>query len=225
MKELTPKDIERGRHILKNEVTGTDYNTVFQSIVYTILAQREQFQHQVDCFNKMMANELIASPRRCLSRPSEVWEMLRHMSLNKTKFCYILCAAQNYSRKMHNTMVSGINLPREDQIEIRKKIVNTVDGLSFKGASLVMVKCGYPNIVPIDTWIYKWYDHKGNNSITWNNKYVELENMILNDAKLLNLTGAEYQASIWGKSSTYRGTEIVDYFKSKQKLITNFKGK
>lgn len=209
--KITQADIARGRTIVEKEtLSKVTYESVFGAIIYTILSQRELFKNQVTGYHKMQDIGLL-SPAEYLSRPQEVWNILKGMSMNNQKMTRTMLCADIYRQTyFFRTLRSAKNKNRAKQIEIRKEFVRTYPGISFKSASMIMIKCGCTKIAIIDVWVTRFMGIKLERGITSNVQYVNIEKELMRYSRGLRVPLSVYSAAIWGRLSSYRDNIIIE---------------
>ena len=220
---LTSRDIKRGQKILDMEkMPVLSVRSIFQATVYTILAQREQFKNQVSMYNNLLSNHLL-DPRSCLDHPIMLRSILKTISLNTAKFYYILANAQIYNEVGYTLVeqIVGNMLNRDSQRRMRLKLVSMLPGISYKSASLILLKCGYEQLGVIDVWTLRYLNIYDVDSIYSIKRYEQIERQMLRLAKGYKMSLGMFQATIWGKLSSYTGAEVVDK-KICQKLIKDY---
>lgn len=206
---ITKEDIIKGKHALKNEIIiEPNYDTIFQSILYTILSQREQYKVQVNFYHKLQDENLI-TPHEILSRPVDLWNIVKGMSLNNSKFTRIMLAADSYKKSnIHNKLIYSKNKTRKEQIKIRNEFVKKIFGINNKSASMIMMKCGCSKIAILDIWVLRFleYDRPVFSSL----QYIKLENELIKQSKKFNISLILYSVSIWAKLSSYKPSIIIE---------------
>lgn len=214
--KLSKSDIARAEKIMANEMLNElDYESIFGAIVYTILSQRELFATQVKKYYQLK-DEGLMSPHMFLCNPTRVYDIVKGMSLHEQKMVRLILCAEQYSKSgIHTKLMHCANKTRQQQIDIRREFVRTHHGISYKTASLIMNKCGATKLATLDVWVTRAMDV---DFTTSESRYIEIEELMMKDARKYGVSLALYSAALWGKLSSYKDNVNINRTAKQTKL-------
>ncbi len=225
--KLSEKDFRIGAKIVENELLEeVSERTLSEAIIYCILSTTEIYWKQIEVYNELKKNNLL-QPNNILKKPNQISDIVSRARFPNQKIDRIL----NFAEWSQNTdillrIVQDSNNGKEREVILRKVLAEECPGISFKAASLVLNKCGYENVVPVDIWIIRFLrsigymeipepNYKTNGGVLAESKYLAAEREIVRIAEEYNVTPNLLQATIWGKSSNWIDTvyqrTLLDY--------------
>jgi len=159
--DLTEDDWDRGRaaYALELHDSITDQR-VFESIIYSILSIGQAYDTHMHIYTNLKSHELITPEQIIKDKETKVLELL----LKKGRFPnrkpgWIYELAERWEELDFTKLLQdNLGKSRDDQVAVRKKIITDVKGLQLKTASLLMIQCGYTQVVPVDVWIARYCD-------------------------------------------------------------------
>jgi len=208
---LSEKQIEEGHKILESELIVPTNKNLFRAGICCIIAAAEQYKRAVKFYERLIKEEL-DTPSRIEENPKDLREVLRTIHYPNEKIKRIQRFAYEWPRSgIAKKLRHDINNGRKEEFNLRNKIAEEAPGLSYKSASYYMNKCGYVNVIPIDVWMLKFLKDQGfdvklaskGQSVPSGKKYLGLEKEFIKLAEKQKLQPAVYQASLWGKYSTW----------------------
>jgi len=96
---------------------------------------------------------------------------------------------------------------------IRNGFAEEAPSIGYKSSSLLMIKCGYEDVIPIDIWVMRYLRERGYNvqvpdymTVGGMTKktYLELEGILRDIAEDFGVSLAVFQGALWGKWSTWQ---------------------
>ena len=99
---------------------------------------------------------------------------------------------------------------------MRELLVKECPGIGYKTASLLLVKLGYLNLVPIDVWSMRFLKANGHSvklpdykkvSGPKGKEYLRLEEILRKNASKYSVPPAIFQFALWSKYSSWRETK------------------
>lgn len=225
--ELTEKDFRIGAKVVENELLEeVSEKTLSEAIIYCILSTTEIYWKQIEVYNELKKNQLL-QPNKILNKPERIKDIVSRARFPNQKIDRIL----RFARWVQDTdilsrIVLDSNSGKEKEFLLRKQLSEECPGISFKAASLVLNKCGYENIVPVDIWIIRFLrsigymeipepNYKTNGGVLVESRYLAAEKEIVRIAREYNVAPVLLQATIWGKSSNWMDTAyqrtLLDY--------------
>ena len=225
--DLKKHDWKKATEIYQKEIIPRplDKQNMFLAGTYSILSAAQDYQNQIKGFKKMLDFNL-STPQDIIDDKDKLRHILRTVRYpnQKTKRIHNLATLfldDNFD--IFEKIIEDSNNGREYEFELRDEVAKTVPGLGIKCSSLFLIKCGYNNVVPIDTWMFKFLrdmDYVGDIKTDYSARSIptsshrKFENTFLEyvgDFKIdnpevtetYNLTPALFQCALWGKYSTY----------------------
>lgn len=215
--KLTDYDFRVGREIWgKEKIASLMPENIFKAFIYVILSSTERYDKQLMVYEEMLRNNL-DGPISIHANSLLLENIVGKARFPNNKIKHIKKLAEwgldnNY--KLSNKIIEDIKNKRKNGFEIRDEIADEVPGVGRKCASLLMSKCGYENIVPVDIWMIRFLSDAGyeveipnykTNRGPSKEKYHEYEKIISEIAeKYYNVSPIIFQCTLWGRHSTYR---------------------
>lgn len=206
-------DIDRAHAIREREVIrNIDANSVFRAGVYCITLISERWQTAENVYGQLM--------RRGFTTPDTVTRNVGLLRRNlkgtrwpMKKYNFVQDFASWYvSSELPVEIMRDMSNGRDREFELRDRLVDSAPGMGPKSASLLMLKMGYENVVPVDVWECRFLIEQGHNiqvgdyikvSGPKGKKYLEYESMIREFAKGQNMTPALFHFALWGRSVSW----------------------
>jgi len=208
---LTQKDIEKGKRILKFEkLSEVTSDSVFAAGIYCILSSREFFKKQVQVYHNLEINEMI-TPKSILADTKKLRECVAHIRAPNQTHDRLIGYAYWWSHSdIPKRLIKDANNGHDNGMFLRNKLAVEVPGVGLKIASLILIKAGYENVSALDVWLLRWLKDKfgfipsgGKENITNHKEYIKAEKLLEPIAEEFNATQALTQCSIWGKSANW----------------------
>jgi thermostable 8-oxoguanine DNA glycosylase len=210
---LTEKDFRRAKLVLEEErIYPVTYENMFCAGIYCILSAAEKYEKFRQVYQKVLRHEL-NTPDKIMNKREELKKVLSTIRFPNEKEDRVYNFAVWWKKSfMPETILKDINLGRKEEFVLRNRLAEECPGLSYKGASLFMVKCGYENVVPIDLWVLRFLKQLGyevavpdyrQRSGPKQKEYVEYERILTEIASECKVSPAQLQAAIWAKLSNW----------------------
>lgn len=181
-------------------------NPHYSALLYSVLSWREKFNQHKKQFYEFLENDLWTS-YSILKNKDRVKDILEKYGFSERKIKCVLSTAENWE---HLDLTKRIRKD-EEKIkgkELREEMVESMDGVGHKFASLFLRMSGYENMVPVDSWATKYVESRGfkfrdSRSGFKPNQYLKYEEKLTEYAKEFGVSPALFQATIYAKWSTW----------------------
>ncbi|MEM5794616.1 MAG: hypothetical protein QXS48_05060 [Candidatus Aenigmatarchaeota archaeon] len=213
---LSKEDFKVGRRLMEEEkIYPITYENMFVAGIYCILSAAEKHSKHVLVYNKLV--KTLDIPEKILSNKEKLRKIVsvaRFPNL-KTERIYNF-ASWWVKNSLPKRILKDINSGREKEFELRNELAEECPGISYKGASLFMVKCGYENVVPIDLWMLRFLRSLGyeveipdykKKSGPKPREYLEYEKIISEITRKLKVSPAFLQFTVWSKFSKIKNSK------------------
>lgn len=212
--DFNETDLANAKLLLEEEIIeNITENEIFKAGIYCILAQAERYDKQIKIYRRLLGNKL-DSPEGILKEKNKLHYILKKAHYPNMKESRIKEFAQWWMKTgIPHTIMEDVSNSRKKGFELRNALAEEAPGIGYKSASLLMIKCGYVDIVPIDLWMLRFLKEQGYevdvpNYLTvggmTKGTYLYFEDVLRKMAKDINVSLALFQATLWGKYSTWR---------------------
>jgi thermostable 8-oxoguanine DNA glycosylase len=214
---FSPSEIEKGRELLRTEtVTNATRDTVFQVGIHCIISASERWSNANAVHGRLMQNGF-GHPNHAAKNPRKLQSLLEGTRWPRRKFKYVTDFISWWSetaipQEIVNDLLDG----RRREFELRNALAKSAPGISYKSASLLMMKLGYENVVPLDIWETRFLREIGckirvgdykTTSGPKGAEYLAHEAVVLALARRESITPALFHATLWAKNSSWgKGT-------------------
>jgi thermostable 8-oxoguanine DNA glycosylase len=146
---ISPDDIESSERLKEKErINPLTSDEMFRGAIYTMLSTREKYTRQMVMYESLLQQGLDV-PCAILEKPEAASKLVSGLRKDE----YLLKLAEWWLRSdISDIILRDIYNNRVNEFNIRNKIVIESPGLSYKGASLFLNRCGYVNVVALDVW-------------------------------------------------------------------------
>lgn len=210
---LTAEDFKNAKILLEQErINPVNKENIFRAGIYCILSAAEQYQRHARIFERLL-EEKLDTPERIINNKERLAGMLKSTRFPNTKIERIRKYALWYPESdLPQKIIDDINNCRKDEFTLRNRLAEEAPGIWYKGASFLLTKCGYENVVPVDIWMIRFLRNEGyeikmpDYATTSGPKpkdYLEYEKIISSIAKENNTAPAIFQSALWSKHSTW----------------------
>ena len=159
------EDIEDGKDILYNEIFySIDRESLFRAGVYSILTAGEKYEDSKSTYEGLIERG-VHSPEKItdmgkeeLSEEIETIEGRRVTFYNQKSSRIYNFAEEWIESDIPEKILDDIENGWKNSHELRDEIVNNFTGMGPKVASFFQMKCGYKDVIPIDTWESRFLD-------------------------------------------------------------------
>lgn len=207
-------DYENARILLNQErIENLNISEMFKASIYCILAQAERYDKQVKIYRRLL-NAGIDSPETVFSKKDKLHQILKksHYPNEKEK------RIKDFSgwwvgAAIPHAILKDVDNGRTKGMKLRNDFAERAPSFGYKSASLLMIKCGYEDIIPIDIWVLRFLKSMGYSvdapdyltvgGLT-KSKYLELEKILRGLAEDKEVSLALFQGALWGKHSTWK---------------------
>jgi thermostable 8-oxoguanine DNA glycosylase len=209
---LTPKNWRDGKIAYREEmIDPKDHNEIFCSILYSFLSIQEKWSKQYTIYQTLVDNELnnVAVMKKDLAKehPLTYTIIREHRFGNKLKkwFKSLVDDWDNLTVLLDEMGDKVNTATKENEFDLRKRLSDSIDGVSYKVASLIMMKCGYQNVVPVDIQLIRYckqalgfnYNPAKKREDTSPKEFLAYEKRISEEAARQNVSPALFQYVIW----------------------------
>lgn len=208
------EELVNARLLLEEErIEEVTNNEIFKAGIYCILAQAERYDKQIKIYRRFLSKGL-DSPESIWTKKGQIHHILKKAHYPNEKERRIKNLAQWWTgAAVPHLIVIDVGNGRKRGIELRNALAGRAPGIGYKSASLVMIKCGYETVIPIDIWILRFLREQGYGvkvpdymtvgGMT-ESTYLYLEDVLRGMAKEAKIPLALFQAALWGKYSTWK---------------------
>lgn len=210
---VSQKDYANAKLLLEQErISPLNLEEMFKAGIYCILAQAERYDKQIKIYRRIL-REGIKSPETVFLNKKELHRILKesHYPNMKEKRIGGFAAWWSDAHLPSRILKDALNGHNEG-VELRNSFAEEAPAMSYKSASLFMIKCGYEDVIPIDIWVMRFLKEQGHSvkvpdyltvgGIT-KKLYLELEAVLCKMAEDEHVSLALFQAALWGKYSTW----------------------
>jgi len=210
---VSKEDYENAKLLLEQErINPLTLDEMFKAGIYCILAQAERYDKQIKIYRRLL-KEGIISPVSVFEKNKELNGILKkshypNMKGERIKNFAGWWITADTPRAILKDALNGHN----KGVELRNGFAEVAPAMSYKSASLFMIKCGYEDVIPIDIWVMRFLKEKGHSvkvpdyltigGIT-GKLYLQLEDILRGMAKEADVSLAMFQGALWGKYSTW----------------------
>ncbi|MEM5791111.1 MAG: hypothetical protein QXP77_03650 [Candidatus Aenigmatarchaeota archaeon] len=207
---LTKEDFEDGKKLMDEErMHLITYENMFTAGLYCILSAAENHSKHISIYNRLIEN--LSTPQKILENKEMLKEIVSDARFPNIKTERIYYFASWWLKTfLPEKILKDINLGRKKEFDLRNELAENCPGISYKGASLFMVKCGYENVVPIDLWMLRFLERLGysveipdykKKSGPKPKEYLEYEKIISEIAREFKVSPSLFQLTVWSKAS------------------------
>jgi len=218
--EINSRDLENGLKVyLEEKVNHLDEHSLFSSFIYSILSAAENYKK----LKKLEAQlkEIGITPPKNVGEIEIVAGKLESV-VKKSRFPNRkIRRIRKFLRWWCNSnlpfeILKDSKTKRERGEELRELLVKECPGIGYKTASLLLVKLGYLNLVPIDVWSMRFLKANGHSvklpdykkvSGPKGKEYLRLEEILRENASKYSVPPAIFQFALWSKYSSWRETK------------------
>lgn len=215
IKNLTEKDFRDAELLLQQELINEfTWEEIFRAGIYCILAQAERYDKQIKIYRKLLTYGFTA-PLDYIKNPDGLRNIIRFCHYPNSKLDRITKFSKWYLKEKYlpRLLIHDITVNnRVFEKEIRNQFAEEAPSIGYKTASLLMIKCGYTDVIPIDIWVLRYLqqigykvdvpDYMTVGGMT-EKTYLELENILREIAESYDVSLAIFQGALWGKWSTW----------------------
>jgi len=149
------RDWKRAVEIREHErIYSLTSETAFQSLVFSILSQKEKYSKQVSMYSKLKVAGFL-EPRKIIDEPIRFSKIMKKSSLSEDKIGYLTSLSEfwtssngSYFKRVKKDLKSD----QSNGDQLRDEIVKNVKGVAYKTASLAFLKYGYEDFFSLDIW-------------------------------------------------------------------------
>lgn len=211
---LSKEDYKNAKLLLEQErINPLTWDEMFNAGIYCILAQAERYDKQIKIYRRLLRDG-ITSPGAVFKKRKEFQSIIKDSHFpNMKKERIERFAAWWADDALPYLILKDVSNGHKNGIPLRNTFAETAPAMSYKSASLFMIKCGYEDVVPIDLWVIRYLIEQGHDlkkpnyltvgGITDSKKYLELEAILRKMALDGGVSLALFQAALWGKYSTW----------------------
>lgn len=211
---LSQKDYENAKLLLEQErIRPLNKEEMFKAGIYCILAQAERYDKQIKIYQRLLQTG-IESPEKVFQNEGKLHSILKQSHFPNMKEERIKKFAGWWADDvLPNLILKDALNGHNNGIELRNTLAESAPSLSYKSASLFMIKCGYTDVIPIDLWVIRYLIEQGHElkkpdyttvgGITDKKTYLELEEILRKKASENRVSLAMFQGALWGKYSTW----------------------
>lgn len=212
---LNEKDYSNAKLLLEQEhISPLNKEEMFRAGLYCILAQAERYDKQIRIYRRLL-DDGIDTPDAIIKKKEQLHLILKRSHFPNMKEERITGFAAWYAEDaLPYLIMNDASNGHKNGVKMRNKLAETAPAMSYKSASLFMIKCGYEDVIPIDLWVIRYLIELGHDlrkpdyttvgGITDSKKYLELEGVLRKIAKKNGVSLALFQAALWGKFSKWR---------------------
>ncbi|MBU7045019.1 MAG: hypothetical protein HXS54_01170 [Theionarchaea archaeon] len=217
---LTKEDIKKGVFILRKEkINPLSRSNLFKGALWCFLSSTERYDKQLRIYSSFI-NRSLDTPERILNNWVEAWKLIkktRFPNQRLARFKRLLEFWQN-SELPHDICCDTMN-GKQEEFTLRNELARNAPGFGLKCSSLLLIKCGYENIVPIDLWMIRYLRNLGYNieepdykrvSGLTDKHYLFYEEIIREISEGHGISPALFQAAIWGKNSMFSQNPLTE---------------
>lgn len=210
---MADKDYENAKLLLEQErINPLTLDEMFKAGIYCILAQAERYDKQIRIYRRFLKYEL-TSPVSIFQKRDKLHAILKesHYPNMKEERIKNFAGWWIVAAIPHVILKDTLNGHKRG-VELRNGFAEIAPAMSYKSASLFMIKCGYEDVIPIDIWVMRFLKEKGYSVKVPNyltvggitgKLYLELEDILRGMAKNEGVSLAIFQGALWGKYSTW----------------------
>jgi thermostable 8-oxoguanine DNA glycosylase len=188
-------------------------NMLFCEMVYVVMSLRERFDLNKQQFNDFLNYEL-GTVDNVLQHPERLEKILGQYGMGAKKQKTIISIANAWD-SLDITTKMRKDVKKKKSEEFRLEIVNSINGVGFKFASLFLRMCGYEDIAPPDTWGINFVESRGfvykreDSGLSYKTGLL-YENKLREYAKMIDVSPALFQATIYARWSTWKKDARVE---------------
>jgi thermostable 8-oxoguanine DNA glycosylase len=216
MIKLTKEDFDKAQKIWNEErISPVDEQNMFLAGLYCILSATESYKRHTFIYKGLLAKDL-DNPESITNNKQRLDRAVRKTRFPNVKARRIYDFASWWPQSdLPGRIVEDVHNGRKDEFNLRNQFADEAPGLWYKGASLLMIKCGYENVVPIDLWVMRFLKDCGyeveipdyeKKSGPRPKKYMEYERIISGMARRRNVSPSIFQFAVWGRYSSWNKT-------------------
>lgn len=204
-------DIKKAEDWYQQElINPVNSENMFKAAVYSILSIAQNYTRQKSIYDSLLENNL-DTPEK-INDNTEGFERIISKARypnSKIRTIYKLAIDWNWTPNViiakEQIFWDIKNGRKGDEFELRNTLAKRIYGVGLKCASLLMMKCGYQNVVPIDRWMIRFlrqtcdYDirHIESRRGMSKSKYLNCEKEFQKQAELYGYTPAFLQNLVW----------------------------
>lgn len=167
--KITNSDLLSGKRYYKYEqVRPINRDNIFLTFVYSVLSQREHFSGLKIKFDKILEAEF-TTPESVLDNKRKVKRILNCW---ESKYNGIISLSEWFiENTIDSEIIHDALNSRKDEFNIRDKIAENAPRISYKTASLVLMKLGYGQVVPLDINARRFLESYLKKEKSWSKKW------------------------------------------------------
>jgi len=227
---ITKEDITNGIFILEKErIYPLDYQNLFEGALSCFLSSSENFKKQMKVFTSFQ-NRNLNTPKSILHNFDQARKLIQKTRFpNQREKRLLAFAVWWLNSDLPLKILSDTQNGGQREVELRDQLAKEAPGFGMKCSSLLLIKCGYENVIPIDIWMLRYLKFLGYNvkipdyrtiSGITGKEYRKYEEILRNIALEHQLSPALFQAAIWSKKSAWSRNPV----KPRQLFIEDFGG-
>lgn len=211
---INNEDIKNAELLFEDELLDEiNLDTFFKASIYCILAQAERYDKQLKIYRKLLIYDC-CSPTTILEKPELLNTIVKNSHFPNLRITRINNFTKWYKEsKIPHDIIRDANNGKKKGVEFRNLLAENAPSIGYKSSSLILIKCGYTDVIPIDIWMLRYlrdrgFDVEAPDYMTvggmTKKAYLHLEDILKNIAmKEYHMPPALFQGAIWGKYSTY----------------------
>ena len=206
---LSLKDLQKGQKLYNEEkISDLNLESMFRASIECILSKAERYKKV-----KSLAAEIfesgLSTPTDMLQNTAQLKNILSKVGLNNQKFDAIVKFSEWWRESLLPEMIiHDATTGREHEYGLRNTLAEDAPGLNYKTGSFLMTRCGYENVVPIDSYMQHFLHDLGYDIKVPKNKkiggpkkreFLYYERKIAARARRRGISPASYHHAVWFK--------------------------
>lgn len=192
--------------------------SMFLNGLYCILSVAERFDKHTRVYKEMLRNGL-DTPESVIAgreRVEKVVSVSRFPNQRASRIHRYALWWSDEGMAFSSDVLDDVANGRKLEFDLRNRLAEEAPGLSYKAASLFMVKCGYEHVMPVDIWMIRALRDLGHDVVVPDYKrnsgpmkieYLKLEKTLSQIADESGLSPAMFQFTLWAKYSNWKDSK------------------